>query len=583
MKSKKLKDAFGQRFNLGWALAVSVFVFIILVLLLNPNISGAQTYCQLAAEKDTCYTGNTLPDRCEGRPAGTPCTGTLTSCTPSPTGSNPIAGCYATPASCRYYGSEALFGCEATKLCPDSDNDGIPLCIRSSGGPPDSRFTYDSALGDCNDSDPWSHSYGSKDVASVKVEYAPAYVAKTQTEKKFTPDPKKLNPLLGDFLITVTFKAKKCGMATTPDLVPMKVYYTTKDSSGNEVSLLLISATPDNRTLGNLTKVSDLVYRGLISESMDPRLQPAVEPYIASVAAGRPVELKFVGPDIGPNKDAPKYQPLPMTNCAQVYGKGNVKTVFMRGSSPLVPLRDLQNATAVFISNYTKSEPFKSYLGHFKHYMDLAPYYDNYPFSNTLGMMNHYVPQDAGSCGKDKQVRLGYHFLISNNTDRTYTNGNGRTVLMEADDKDIYQEHEAVALHEFGHVFANLADEYIYSPKASLTQNAVLYFYTYKGLGKNCSTQPATDFSYGGKLFGGKLLGSSMTPDYFAGCSFGQTAGGKSLYRPSNDSLMRQDGAIHFNVVSCGQILKAIKKTKTGAENFSECATKKDAIIPVGQ
>ena len=570
MKSKKQSgkhDINGQRSTFGWALAVSVFVLVFASGLAMTQTSNAAWPPALISE-------------CVGRTtSGGSCSGALYGiCNGANVGEN---GCFATPTTCdvTYTGEGKFVQCFTIAKCPDKDLDGRPECTRASvSGPAPSeptggKYSADSYLSDCNDSDPWSHTYASANIQSVTVDFEPSYVKTTQSNKMYTP--KSPYDLLDTIKATITF-SKKCGLKTpTPNSIPMS-------------SILVRSDGVETFISGTLSRKVDFIYEMAVNLTSF-----MTEEAIASIAKNPNWRLKFVGPDmvnnfrgvpiVPPIKDTPKYQPLPMTNCAQVYGSGNIKTVFMRGSSPLVPLRDLQNATAVFISNYTKSEPFKSYLGHFKHYMDLAPYYDNYPFSNTLGMMNHYVPQDAGSCGKDKQVRLGYHFLISNNTDRTYTNGNGRTVLMEADDKDIYQEYEAVALHEFGHVFANLADEYIYSPKASLIQNAVLYFYTYKGLGKNCSTQPATDFSYGGKLFGGKLLGSSMTPDYFAGCSFGQTAGGKSLYRPSNDSLMRQDGAIHFNVVSCGQILKAIKKTKTGAENFSECATKKDAIIPVGQ
>ncbi|MEK9147846.1 MAG: hypothetical protein AAB650_00230, partial [Patescibacteria group bacterium] len=273
---KKSNANLGQRFSLGRLL--------LLVLVFASGLAITQTAS--AAWPPDPYAG------CVGKALDSSCDGaTCGLCT-----SSNSAGCRAIPATCQYSSAGKLL-CNATDICPDKDQDGRPECSKASivgpapALPTGGKYSADSYLTDCADNNPWSHSFGSKDIASVKVEYDPSYVKQMQTDKKFTPDSKKFNPFLGNLLVTVTFKAKKCGMIATPSIVPMNIYYTTKDASGNEIS---------NNIGPNLDKkISDLTYQFNIpwySGPIDSRIVKDPEPYIASVAAGRPVELKFVGP-----------------------------------------------------------------------------------------------------------------------------------------------------------------------------------------------------------------------------------------------------------------------------------------------
>ena len=474
---------------------------------------------------------------------------------------------------------------QSCTICPDNDKDGYRAYCDTSHVF-DKSFSCGYPPPDCNDADPWSHSYGSKDIASVKVEYSPGYVAKTQTDKKFTPDSKKLNPTLGDFLVTATFKAKKCGMtAGTPALVPMKIFYTTKDSSGNELSFYLISATPDNRTIGYLAKVSDLVYQGLISTSQDPRFLPAIEPYIASVAANRPVALKFLGPDIGPNKDTPKYQPLPMTNCAQTYGSGRHKVVYMRSYDPGTSLQGYIALANTANRSFNVIEPFKKYQNEFSHYIDLK--LQSLP-GVSLALDIKQLKYDANMVRKSSSCGArGSAYVLFDKGDNSSPRASGlRNGVIIMDGEFIEEEEYAVDIgpilvHEAGHAFAGLMDEYVYDDPAPLFKD---YLLKMAARGNNCTTDPSKYYSYGGFMYGLKL-----TPPVVNFCSLDDLSPDDPyrplLNRPSYNSLMMghdRKNENRFNVVSCGYILKTIKKGGTAKSYFPECAAM-PGIIPVGE
>jgi len=499
-----------------------------------------------------------------------------------------VSGLALTQTVLATHGPGPTYADQSCTICPDNDKDGYRAYC-------DTSHVFDKEFScsnwpppDCNDTDSWSHSYGSKDIASVKVEYAPAYVAKTQTDKKFTPDSKKLNPTLGDLLVTVTFKAKKCG-ATTPAFVPMKVYYTTKDSSGNEVSFYLIFSTPDNRTLGSIAKVSDLVYKGLISTSQDPRFLPTVEPYIASVAAGRPVQLKFLGPDIGPNKDTPKYQPLPMTNCAQVYGSGEHRVLYVRGqSSGLTATILVQDVQSVYSTGFSSIQPFSSNQEKFSHFIDLKNHYD----TSWRDRLSTLYLKDTVSSFPDVNSVSSCRFPTSLTgafiAMPTFKAGDSRTPsLVKPDGVASLFRHRffmnpvsvinkyplsvsdsptlgvRVFIHEGAHAFANLYDEYFQAKSAPAG-----YFRFYS----NCAIDPGASYRFGWKVYGRTNIQR---------CS-ALLENGKPVYRPSVNSLMNELFDNRFNVVSCGYLLKSIKNGGSAHSYFPECAAMQ-GVIPVGE
>lgn len=483
------------------------------------------------------------------------------------------------------------FTCDAGSTV-DADKDGVP----APGGPLYSQLSpCTDNYPDCNDADQWSHRYGSKDIASVKVEYAPAYVTKMQTEKKFTPDSKKFNPLLGNFLVTVTFKAKKCGVTANSIFMPMKVYYTTKDSSGNEVSigLQLLADTGSITASDNLVRVSDLVYRGSIPGINF--LTSDIEPYIASIAAGRPVQLKFIGPDIGPNKDTPKYQPLPMTNCAQVYGRGKHKVVYMRGQSSGFNAQNLLAQANKDVSGFNTIEPIKSNNSQLSHFVDLKNHNDNWPIVTSVlpslckssnASTNQFfqddrpdTPQTISSCGRFASYYYFHHAKLPG----AYSDGGnlpGTLYVSVLPPEGKSQESSyltpEVAVHEFAHAFGHLEDEYFICDPKDLARDPYPTDYH-----NNCSIDPLADWARGIKLsqFG-------VYAQAYPGCSFQQSRSGRYTYRPSSNSIMNTNYSDYpfynmFNAVSCGWLLK---KFKGGlARDYLNTCAAMPGIIPVGK
>jgi len=472
------------------------------------------------------------------------------------------------PASATHLGPGS-YPDRSCDFCPDADKDGLNASCDLSSPPPNTSYGCGYGL-DCDDNNPWSQSFGSKDIASVKVEYSPDYVVKTQTDKKFTPDSKKFNPLLGGLQVTVTFKAKKCYMVKhgSPDFTPMKVYYTTKDSSGSEISLgLQLLANNGSITASDsLVRVSDLVYRGSIPGINS--LTSNVEPYIASVAAGRPVQLKFLGSDIGPNKDTPKYQPLPMTNCAQTYGSGRHKVVYMRSYDPGTSLPGyIALANQAIYNGFNVIEPFKKYQSEFSHYIDLKlQALPGVSLSKSLSISqlkyDANMVRNASSCGSK-----GSLYVLFDSGDGSSPRASGlknSVVIMDGeflDEEEYAVDIGPIAVHEAGHAFAGLMDEYLY-PNARSRFPASLISYLLRAVdsGSNCSTKPSTQYSYLSRIYGR----IDSVP-----CSLAE------LSKPSANSLMMggyRGNENQFNVVSCGYILKAIKKSGTAKSYWSECA-----------
>jgi len=122
------------------------------------------------------------------------------------------------------------------------------------------------------------------------------------------------------------------------------------------------------------------------------------------------------------------------------------------------------------------------------------------------------------------------------------------------------------------HSFGVLADEYLFikdpqsAPFEQARQNLIeISAQLAKDAIHNCAINPNIEYSsYGGTKYNGCTI--------------------YSRFRPSNDSLM-QGGLANdprFNVVSCGYIIKAIKKIGYAWSYFPECGAM-PGIIPVGQ
>ena len=283
-----------------------------------------------------------------------------------------------------------------------------------------------------------------------------------------------------------------------------------------------------------------------------------LEVLLAAIQKGLSVQvlLKIQKPDRSSEK---LLQPIVFDLCAPLEGNGRNKVTLMRGMNA-VPASLLVGKMNSFVMLSQITEPFQKYRDKFSYFIDLGIHNDTAWKKITdpdgdkrfaRGIANSL--RSVSACGGG-----GTTFFLNNTSERAYAIPSVGVAFVHP-----VQSDETVMLHEFGHAFANLRDEYTY---ATSTRTPALFLKLInKVLGKNCSTNPVYDFSYAGRLYGGAQ---------YLGCGFtkvGVTADTVSIYRPSNNSLMRhhlEDD--RFNVVGCGYIIAAIKGGK-GPEYFPEC------------
>ena len=300
---------------------------------------------------------------------------------------------------------------------------------------------------------------------------------------------------------------------------------------------------------------------------------------------------------------------VPATNCVALGGingtKGGPKTVvFTRDSSSKFTMLDLMNHAYNIIGNgFGSVEPYKTYISQFSFYLDLGYKQSSCEATltksnpNSLGVPDIMVtfedksdnggPAYSPSLGGGEVVYNlynGYH-AGSNLADFITKTMNASSVPLTKD-----QVEAIIIMHESGHAFAGLMDEYIYptSPLAFNPNPGPVYLYlhdydirTISGGSsrilntENCSSNPTWDFRsptdshvYGSVVDNGCTYLSKNPPP-----------GGKQnipYYRASVRSIMKSGDVLsgndpifvpEFNVVSCGYIIAAIKGEALSQQN----------------
>ena len=259
----------------------------------------------------------------------------------------------------------------------------------------------------------------------------------------------------------------------------------------------------------------------------------------------------------------PAYGPLtmtaPATNCVALSGAGPRKIVFLRGASSGMSVSDfVAQANKVITSGFKTIEPLKSNFDQFSFYLDLKNYTEtSYPevVTPTGGVFFTQAATQSlmnqNSCSGVTGAADQYFFYAG------ATSGFERGMSINKGHFSGFNISQStdplVAIHEMGHAYAGLQDEYAipgstYAPSGALAP------------AENCSTKPSKDFRdrpnnkwYGApKIQGCGYLGSGPLPLIDS-----------TYYRPSNSSLMNLVGSYgndnHFNVISCGYMLAAIK------------------------
>jgi hypothetical protein len=208
-------------------------------------------------------------------------------------------------------------------------------------------------------------------------------------------------------------------------------------------------------------------------------------------------------------------------------------------------------------------DPYKKYWDKFSYFTDLKRHSEA-----SLGATATTDKELKGlfskirkisSCGKGGKMNLFYSTNFSGGISGDKV---GTSILGFPETKGNLVDIK-LALHEMGHGYAGLNDEYTY-PDYLIADLIKSDFALSKFMGRNCaalataSADYSSIFSYGGKSYASPKLGCSIN----------------SLFRPSEKSLMNNhndDTHNKFNVVSCGYIIAAIKGGNPKSY-WSECA-----------
>jgi len=264
----------------------------------------------------------------------------------------------------------------------------------------------------------------------------------------------------------------------------------------------------------------------------------------------------------------------------------------MRGKSTGYDLEKLFSfADTIRKAGFGRTEPFVTYGSNFSHFIDLGNYSDNSmattrnanadksgkAIENVASLSSIYFsdltfPQTISQCSN---ARL--YIFLNDLSYKGYTLPNSSNIFIGPgkfeSNSDTGQTSRLVqaVMHEIGHAFAGLADEYVLSMNITATDALLNGFFD-----KNCALDPADNYSYKNKLYGNLNI---------EGCSMQKLGDLKSVYRPTTQSLMNElalNAGGKFNTVSCGYVIAAITGENTdvnsltgenGKQYFERCKT----------
>ena len=230
-------------------------------------------------------------------------------------------------------------------------------------------------------------------------------------------------------------------------------------------------------------------------------------------------------------------------SCVQLAGNGEHEIVYMRGKSSTpnsIPFALVLQGEQVRTSGYETIDPFKTYKTSFSHYVDLANHDDTGWSLHDFFKKKFNTPARISTCNEKigREATL-YYFYQNFMTGSASLIGGKVTYLASGD--------PITAIHETGHSFCKLGDEYIlHSPRKPSGS-----------FGRNCVAANFLPFAYqkDDTLYG--ELNHIGCTDYFKGNSENPIY----YHRPSDKSIMNDfedQGVNLFNTISCGYCMEAI-------------------------
>ncbi len=348
------------------------------------------------------------------------------------------------------------------------------------------------------------------------------------------------------------------GPIVAPGVYEGLTHFITKITYGSLKNITVPPTIPissEDAIINSIAQNNKLNLRmSLMSEDLDSGVQYVPRPFFANVSA-------------------------PATNCVKLGGNGPRKIVFMRGTSWNSSVNDfLWQASNIIDNGFKAIDPFKKYQDRFSFYVDLKKVLEHNLTNNHGDRYDSGSPiVTSSSCGNDASE---YIFLFDNIfLDAGWADG--RVVFMNVPKLlswPIPDIMSFVAIHESGHVFGYLSDEYLYGVGGSPGEIDKIHGFNLIGdgaIGTNCTLNPSKSYTYDDGT-GLRWYGANSEK----GCSFVlDSSNYDTYYKPSSKSIMNRtrDNVRKFNVISCGYVISSIlgeNLTKeNAAKHWPECMT----------
>ena len=294
------------------------------------------------------------------------------------------------------------------------------------------------------------------------------------------------------------------------------------------------------------------------------------------------IHVKIDTPAIGDSYTAT----IPATNCYKISGNGPNAVVFMRGQSASTTLASYLSMVNGVISNgFDSVDPFKTYINQFSFYVDLNDHNDgsfpttivDYPpntshFTDDVseqlkvknpcnGSVIDWIDQN-GNPQSPQSVTDIFYFHLPNLYPAWTTGWGSHFSFLDTVQNDSRSNPQDTlsgsTLHEFGHAFGSLLDEYQIGDDGDIPDNTDINL---PNSAANCTLIPDRDFS--GGISGGNLIYASRPGGYWvSSCSYLTSISNpeSSYYAPSTNSLMDNDLTLtgRYNIIDCGYLVAAI-------------------------
>ncbi len=280
---------------------------------------------------------------------------------------------------------------------------------------------------------------------------------------------------------------------------------------------------------------------------------------------------------------------VPYTNCliddgvsfrapypAEINDKTKNKVVFVRGKSDSNINYFITNVNKAIQDGFYSVDPFKTYKDNFSFYVDLDKIDDsNVPLETVFlnGTTTSFFQPIFDTVVRLTSSCSGLHggtgdsfyiFYVDQRTRPQLYPGYSRTVAYI---DDSLTDLTLTTLHEFGHQFASLNDEYEKSVYGVLPGS----FFGTSIFAENCTSFPRTKYRNSSN---NKVYGSLQN----TGCAYisnlpAPKPDPQYYFRPSIDSIMRSTSPAgrKFNIIDCGYIMAAMfgePHTKANAEKY---------------